>query len=1322
MYYILDQARIGPRDSGVPTKVERARLAIHTHAFVNLVSFGLLDWIVMLDITGQEISKLNDSDLRSLVGMLCEADVRDNGLAVAGITWGGHQNAPDGGLDVRAELPGGSNSCGFLPRNITGFQVKKSDMPRAEILKEMRPDGVIRPVIKELASSNGAYIIVSSTGSTSDSALQNRRKAMKEALRDVDCGSDLALDFFDRDRIASWVRNHPQMVVWVRDKIGDPIHGWRAYDNWANAPGGLEEEYLIDDRVRLQDDQEINNGNLTIAQGIDRLRESIRSPRSSVRLAGLSGVGKTRLVQALFDERIGQRALNQYQVFYCDVGDDPEPDPRTFAERLISRRSPAVLVVDNCPPSTHRRLASVCSAPGSCVSLVTIEYDVREDKPLETSVFRLEPASDDLMELLVRRRYPHIGQVDARTIAKISGGNARIAIAIADTVKTGESLANLRDEEIFDRLFYQRHESGQQLLRSAEVCSLVYSFACDFTTDQRIELERLSSLAGRTASELFADVAELRRRELLQQRGVWRALLPHALANRLAERALENIPRADILNALLDQKCERLLKSFAKRLSYLHENSSAIKIVEDWLSNGGLLQNASNLSQFGLDLFTIVAPVSPEKTLQAIERAANDVEVPNFCTRENRHHIEFTRLLRTLAYDQTLFDRCITLLCRFALSENRDEKDNSIRDLLRSLFFVHLSGTHATIDQRFTVVQKLLASSNSEQKTLGVELLGAGLEAWHFSNSYGFEFGARSRNYGYWPKTQNEIKSWFRPLIDLICTLVESGDELAPKAKSLLADKFRGLWIKAGLCDELVVAAERLHAAGPWNEGWVAVRMTIRFDEDGLDSDQTSKLRNLEKILRPGDLVEKVRTYALSNSRNAMDIVDGEIESTVRSSDAYQRVEETTRKLGVEVASDNEIFESIAAEIVSTDGTRLFSFGRGLAEGCEDKSRMWKHLVGKLSETELEKRVYGALFGFLHQTALQDSSLAETLLEEALTEESLSRVFPVLQSSVVIDSAGVEKLLRALELGDAPIHLYQNIAYGRSHESINDTDLSRLVREIASKEDGVSVALEILNMRLHGLRMGTDVIPDTIKGLGQDLLLLVNFDRQSGPIGHEDYGLAEIVKACFTDGSAASCAENVIGNFAQALDNFNVFPMNYERLLSALAKTQPAAFLDGLFGAATNMKATFVREIVHDKASDSNPISNISDGTIIDWCEINPETRYPTIASQISPFKGGKREEELDWSPLALTMIDTAPDPTAILDQFLNSLRPNSWSGSRADIIEGRLPLIESLIDHHNSIVSIWAQAAARSLTQEIRAERDREMATNLTQRDLSFE
>ena len=87
----------------------------------------------MFEITRYDIAALNDEDLRTLIGLLCEAELRRANLPVSAVTCGGDQNAKDGGVDVRVLLPFRTRIEGFIPCAATGFQVKKPDMPPAEI-------------------------------------------------------------------------------------------------------------------------------------------------------------------------------------------------------------------------------------------------------------------------------------------------------------------------------------------------------------------------------------------------------------------------------------------------------------------------------------------------------------------------------------------------------------------------------------------------------------------------------------------------------------------------------------------------------------------------------------------------------------------------------------------------------------------------------------------------------------------------------------------------------------------------------------------------------------------------------------------------------------------------------------------------------------------------------------------------------------------------------------------------------------------------------------------------------------------------------------
>ena len=290
----------------------------------------------------------------------------------------------------------------------------------------------------------------------------------------------------------------------------------------------------------------------------------------------------------------------------------------------------------------------------------------------------------------------------------------------------------------------------------------VYSFEGADTSSEKSELRFLASLVNKSASELYRDIRTLKERDLIQSRDVWRAVLPHAIANRLAKRALESIPKDSLVRAFLCFGSERLIKSFARRLNYLHDCNPAIEIVNEWLVHDGWIgKHICNLNAFGMEVFRNIAPVAPEKALEAIERAANGDEGSQFISRENTHSYEFVQLLRHLAYDPELFERSVNLISRYALSEKQeDNNDITTRNVLKSLFYIYLSGTHVPVESRAKIIEELVDSEDQDKQEIGLHLLDAALETWHFSSSDDFGFGARPRDFGYQPETHKEVIHW----------------------------------------------------------------------------------------------------------------------------------------------------------------------------------------------------------------------------------------------------------------------------------------------------------------------------------------------------------------------------------------------------------------------------------------------------------------------------------------------------------------------------------------------------------------------------------
>ena len=105
------------------------------------------------------------------------------------------------------------------------------------------------------------------------------------------------------------------------------------------------------------------------------------------------------------------------------------------------------------------------------------------------------------------------------------------------------------------------------------------------------------------------------------------------------------------------------------------------------------------------EMFLNVAPVAPEPIMAALERGAKRARRPNSSPTSIS-----VRLLRSLAYEPTLFARCAELLAVFAILDDKENQSEAAK-ALTSLFFAYLSGTHATVEQRVEVMEELIGQA-----------------------------------------------------------------------------------------------------------------------------------------------------------------------------------------------------------------------------------------------------------------------------------------------------------------------------------------------------------------------------------------------------------------------------------------------------------------------------------------------------------------------------------------------------------------------------------------------------------------------------------
>jgi len=1070
------------------------------------------------------------------------------------------------------------------------------------------------------------------------------------------------------------------------------VNSWEGYDNWAKCPSGISEEYLVDDKIRLIDSSSQNSEGLNGVDGISALRQKLLQNNSSIRLVGLSGVGKTRFAQALFDTRIGENPVSTDSTFYTDIANGPSPTPRVLAEKLVSEGKDAQLVVDNCPPELHRTLTSICTSEASKVNLLTIEYDIREDQPEQTEVFSLEPSSIELIEKILNARYSNLGQQNARTISEFSGGNSRIAIALSETIGKDENISSLKDEELFKRLFHQRHDKEKSLEKTAQVLSLIYSFQINSGNAYSDDIIFLSNLSEIPQKDIYEGAKELKRRSLVQQRSIWMAVLPHPIANKLALHALENISPAMILSNFNEATDERLLKSFSRRLGYLPQSDEAKAIIKHWFSEDGLLDklHSNNQNDLAWILIGNIAPVSVQEVLVHIEKLANQ---PEFLTRKNEQFISITRLIRSIAYEEQYFDQCAKLLSQFALAEKQGENNNSIREILKSLFQLHLSGTHATKEQRLKVIDGLINTSIQSNENLAFELLESSLEAWHFSSSHSFDFGANARNFGYAPKTNQDVKDWYTLYINFTADLITSGSSSSIPAKEKLGKSLRSLWRQSNLRDLIESTCLKIGCLGMWNDGFSAIHSILKFDcKTTTDDGEIERLKSIAEQLSPKTLIDDIRMYVLAEKWSFHDLEEFDDEGKLIEH-GYKKGQQYAKELGLKLSStDHELFKGLLTELLSYDGTNsnLFEFGEGCAQDAQNNEELLAITISTLEQLSEKERNFDFLRGQINYLSKNNTSLTNAFLDSLIIHPTLKQHFIWVQLSYTIDSEAIVRIIKDLEESISPIWMYKNLACGRRHESIPDAKFCDILDLIWHQNDGQEIVIDILSMRFHGLKQNKDyVVSVFLKKKAASFLASFDYSKDRDHFTSKDYNFTQIANVCFSKNANEDHAISVFTNIKKGILDHVIGRIDLPDFLSTMIQMHPISALEVFIGEGVEVKPQLRNAIKCRLDKKTSPFSNVDTQNTIAWCENSREDRYPNLASIITPYQS--IEKTIEWTPLAIELLENSPEPTKVLDEYSSSLHPTSWSGSRAKILESRLPLFHSLINHDNKGVSSWA-------------------------------
>jgi len=1239
----------------------------------------------IFDITNKDIELLNDEDLRSLIGKLSEADLKRQEKGPNGISYGGDQNAADGGIDVYIEVYGVENSNNFVPRNITGFQVKVPDMTPASIRKEMSPNGTLRKSVEEIVKKKGAYIIACGGRTISYSTLIKRQAAMKDEISMLDITSETIVDYYDSKKIATWVGQYPELILWLRQRIGKEISGWRPCEDWSSNPQSKDAIFYMDD-TKCMCKVETPYIKFTVLEGINQIRLELLKDKCCIRIAGLSGTGKTRLIFALFDNRFGENFLDEHRVIYCDIGANPVPTALHMAEKLFLTKQNAILVVDNCSPEEHEELRKVCFRENSHIKLITIEYDVREDSSESTIGYYLEPSSKASIINVLKAQRPFLSESNVYLIANFSDGNYRVALALASTVEKNQDLTGLNDEALFKRLFFQRKDENEELLHIAELIALVYSFDGTFNGD---ELKILAGLAEISERQLYKGIAELEARKLVQKRGKWKALLPHAIANRLAKRALKNIPDMIVKQTFdIFQNARRLSYSFCHRLSYLHDSEEAVKIADYYIENA--INNKIIFNEYSdfWKYIDFLAPVSPNAYLHLVEALVEKCGAEKL---ERFYHVNFIRAIREIGYNSAYFERSIELLILIVCSESRKGKDAE-EAFLSMLSFMYAS-TEVAVEKKINTVKVLLDSSDVCKQLLGRKGLAKPLSF----NSRGVrergEFGSHRRTYRE-KLMKEDIDVHYKHVFDFVLELILSDAPNKKQYKQILAE-YEMEFFRLLLIDLYIEKVDELLLVTDFVEGWVHCSNFLRIYGDKANDSLKMKVKTLEYKLRPRNLKQRLKVFVLSP-----DWWLWGIGSYIKSENIRTKINEHVLKLGKQLFYDTALFEEILPELFLCQQTRCFQLGRGIAEASNIKMETWKCLI-KVYKNIMESKGIEILLGFISTISITDNDICEQILEETSNDSELQEKYLSFQIYAARTEQTYGRIIKVISAGKFDYGQCERLAMKYNELCPNENEFLEIVSTVGKHGCTGRLITHMLHLQMH--RAKSDA-KDYSRISDYAMTFLSTDPYSSTDLNQEAdiYDTRAMVQLCMDTNN--DYTKEIIGIlkwvYKRITDENNICVHSGSDFVRMFIKNHSVSLLDIFLPDKVEMDYGLINWLRDRHRSSGGIIEAIPMSVLKRWANQNPDERYMKLVKVIPLFIN--KDEAYQWTSFALMALNKVEDVKAILAIFLEQIDVDEWNGSRAEAMGHRISLYYHLESLFEGETKEWIHLQMEEYLQDI--------------------
>lgn len=1047
-----------------------------------------------------------------------------------------------------------------------------------------------------------------------------------------------------------------------------------------------------------------------IQDGLEQYLEEIKRNKENLRITGLSGLGKTRMVMEAFKDN---NAKYLYAYIDCQTSN---------CELILGKLSfmfehykEMVLIFDNCDIALHNRIIEIKKSNHASNPIITIYNEPDENSNSFSTPLRLQKELNAVVEKIIERFSQFYKPEDKERLLDFAGGIPMMAQLLVEGLRNGGPIGVVSDAVLMNKILGTNETSDdRKIMRTLSLFDFI-----GFEKDLHKELEFIATTKCITSIDknnevLVQDfdrvVLKYLKRKIIERKGRLISIRPTPIALYLISEWIEqctDVRLLAVIKAIQESDIAKpLTNSFADQFRYMGHNEKACMMLDKLLGENSPFGNAEVINtDLGSRLFRSFVEVNPDAVADCLWSVIGSSSIDDLrLIDKGRRNLVWS--IEKLCFEPRTFNKGAEMMLLLAMAENEHISNNATGQFV-ALFPLYLPATAATLEQRLLFIQR--QTQYKERQLLLMSALGRALRTRDFIFWGGSEQRGTERLTNYQPKTYKEISEYIHGCLDLLMVLVEETPTLLEKSCKILESNL-GCLCEAGYGSSAMNCIQKIAELkkGSWDNMLDAIRFVLCHKEIRLTDELHADMEEMISQLSNDDFffrfsqVEKENKWA-SNRFNYEETIS-------RNNKDYE-------DLAKEMASDCNLYTTdILKKIYSFDGYYGGTFGCVVANSM-DKDAQKVFICNSIESFRiLDKYNFSIFVDFIRQVS---EEVFETAFKAMATLKRKSVLFVcVAARNYNFNKPYPEALYQMVKEQKAKVseyeHFWRYISFGKYTEE----DILYLFQRIASLPQSFNTLIHMVAMMLlwggvkdnrkqlrkfieeeitkrldefsklakdndywHVLRkiLEDDANPAFAKEIMRSILLLI---EQSDDMHYKSYNIED-------------CMGLLIGKYFNEVwhDLSEALVCDGERYILYYK-------LKSILGSMTgyNNGLGFLFQTEH---SDD----------LLAWCK-----KYPLVAPErlmlMVPLYG-----ENGFSDIVLKLVDLYGEQEGVLTALSCNMGSFSFVGSIVPLYEKQIKCIKGLSNNHSEKVRIWSVKMLTDLKKQIDIEKNRDAEGVLSHR-----